>query len=141
MTTELSPMATVQQKIQEKIKDEFMNLIPDEMFKEMVNTVVKDFTQPRTHDQYGRSTGNNLSPMGQMIRKQIEERTQAMVKESLDELFTSAYNHQTGRQVVSGAMVKMIEENYEAILTAVQKGQIDLTVHTAMNSLRQSLMR
>lgn len=139
MSNDIAPMQSIQAKIQDRIKSEFVNLIPDEVWEQMVASVVNDFTRdPPPKDQYGRSTGA-MSPIKAIIHKAIEDQVRAAVAEKLN-LYTQPEWDERGQALINKAMRTLIEENFEALLLSVNGGMVSMMVNTAMQNLRNSLI-
>lgn len=140
MSNEISPLASVQEKIQDKIKAEFVNLIPDEMWSSMVNSVIDDFTNDVKLDSYGRRDQQYVSPIKKMIRAEIDAMAQAAVKAELERLGAGHWDSM-GRQVAGEAMKTLVAEHFNDILASVQSGMVNMAVFHAVNQMRQSMMR
>ncbi|MBO9108740.1 hypothetical protein J5288_08495 [Agrobacterium sp. S2/73] len=139
MTNDISPLSAVQDNIKEKIKAEFVNLIPDEMWTAMVCSVVADFTSDVRKNHYGHETGEQISPFKKIIRDEIEATIKASLKAKLDEVGAPRWGAM-GERVMSDAMKKMIEDHFEALLVSVNAGMVQMTVMSAVNNLRNSMM-
>lgn len=136
MTTEVAPLQSVQDTIKDRIKSEFANLIPDEMWQRMVESVVKDFTTDK-HDSY---RGHAESPMKTMIRTEIEAIAKAKIKDELENLAAPDWDRH-GQMVVSEALKKMIAENFATILGSVQQGMVEMIVQNTVAQIRNNMSR
>lgn len=134
----IAPLSQVQENIRNKIKAEFVNLIPDEMWTAMVASVVEDFTS-NTKQQYGRIETIE-SPFKRMIREEIEAQIRVSIKDSIDKLGHPTWDAM-GQAVMSDAMNKLIKDNFDAVLASVNAGMVHMMINSAMNNLRSSLMR
>ncbi|MDH7801292.1 MULTISPECIES: hypothetical protein [unclassified Rhizobium] len=134
----IAPLSQVQENIRNKIKAEFVNLIPDEMWSAMVASVVEDFTS-NVEERYGRMEKRE-SPMKRMIREEIEAQVKASIKAKIDALGQSTWDG-LGERIMSDAMNKLIAEHFETVLASVNAGMTSMMINAAINNLRQSMMR
>jgi len=134
MGTEVAPLTAVQEKIKDRIKDEFVSLIPDEMWSQMVQAVIDDFTRGKA-DRYSSSTTE--APMKRMIREAIEEMCREKIKAELAQHVTTWDGY--GRRTVAEATEKMIRERAPEMLAATQAGMTQMLVENAIQNLRNSM--
>lgn len=139
MSTEIAPLQSVQDNIKNKIKAEFANLIPDEMWGAMVKSVIAEFTTDQIRDQYGHSNFK-ASPMKQMIRAEIETLAKDALKQELDRLSAGSWGVY-GEKVAAEAIKKMIADNFPAILASIQAGFVEQAVMTTVSHMRNSMNR
>lgn len=139
MSTELSPLASVQQKIQDRIKGEFVSLIPDEMWEQMVRTVVHDFTTDKPN-RYNHSQLPDPAPIKTMIKAEIEELVKGRIKVELDKAANSQWDAMAGR-VVSEAVKELASTHFKTILESMQSYLVEAAVQAAVMSMRNSMMR
>lgn len=143
-TTDVAPLTTVQEKIKDKIKGEFVALIPDDMWEKMVASVVSDFTTDQPQRDYNGRVDNSKplipSPMKAMIRAEIEALAKAKLKAEIDMLGAVTWDGY-GRQVASEAVNKLIDDHFPALLASVQSGMVEMAVMQAVNHMRNSMMR
>ena len=134
MTKEIAPMTAVQDKIKDRIRSEFVDLIPDEMWASMVQAVVNDFTTDKANRYSGPA---EPAPIKKMIRDEIE----AICKEQIAK---ELRKHQAsfdgvGARVVAEATKELIEKNAPAMLAAMQAGMTQMMVDSAINALRNGI--
>lgn len=134
MGNDVAPLTAVQEKIKDRIKDEFVSLIPDEMWSQMVQAVVDDFTRGKT-DRHSSSTTE--APMKRMIREAIEEMCREKIKAELAQHVATWDGY--GRRTVAEATEKMIREHASQMLAATQAGMTSALVDNAIQNLRQSM--
>jgi hypothetical protein len=70
--------ASLQDKVQERIRASFVNLIPEDAWKVMVEREISYFTSP------SRRGDELVTPIGLMIRAEIQERLKEKLKAHLD---------------------------------------------------------
>ncbi len=136
MSNDIVPMKSIQDSIRDKIKGEFVNLIPDDAWNAMVAGVVKEFTTPVRVTRDGSYI--EQSPIQGLIRDEFTTLARAHLKTELDRL---AANHwgAMGQQVASDAIKKLIEDNYADILASVQAGSVQYAVMMATNNMRNAM--
>lgn len=138
MAAELTPLQSIQDNIRDRIKAEFVNLIPDEAWTAMVQSVVTEFTTD-TRDRYNSSLPHT-SPMKAMIRGELEAIAKGHLKTELDRLAVGSWNA-SGQQIASEAIRTLIAEHFPAILASVQAGMVEMAVMTATNHMRNAMQR
>lgn len=137
MTNDITPLQSIQNTIKDKIRAEFANLIPDDMWKGMVQSVVSEFITDKKDGYSGRASE---SPIKAMIRQEIEKMAKAHLTAELDRLGTVSWNSY-GQQVAAEAIKKMISEHFAEMLAAVQAGFVEVAVMQAVQNLRNSMSR
>jgi hypothetical protein len=140
MANEVSTLQSVQDNIKSRIKAEFVNLIPDEMWSRMVAEVVSDFTKDRIENPNSYSARRQEAPIKMLIREQIEAIAKTHIMANLDEL-TRAHWDSHGQLVASEALKKMIAEHFPVILASIQAGFTEMIVQNAVNHIRNSMQR
>lgn len=135
MGTELEPLAKVQDQIRERIKAEFASLIPDEMWTQLVQSVVKDFTSD-TPGQYGHRE-RNMSPVKKLIADAIEAEAKQHVAVALDTLRPQWGGY--GEEIVTTAVKKLVADNFEELLKSAQHGMVSFVVALAIQKLRDGM--
>lgn len=138
MSTDISPLATVQQKIQDRIKAEFVSLIPEEMWTAMVDGVITDFTT----DKPGRYNSDPIikSPMKALINDEIGKLAKEAVMAELAKIAQPQWDER-GQKIVSEAIKQMVSTNYNEMLASINQQMVEMAVMMAVNNLRNSLMR
>lgn len=140
MANEVAPLQTVQENIKAKIKAEFVNLIPDEMWTAMVESVVNEFINDKTERNYGGDFKTTPSPLKQMIRAEIEALAKGILKAELDRLTAGAWND-FGQNVATEALKKLIAGSLPDIVAAMQAGMVEIAVTATVNHMRNSMNR
>lgn len=140
MANDLSPLQSVQDNIKEKIKAEFVNLIPDEMWSAMVKSVVGEFTTDPVESRYNGQHASHQSPLKQMIRSELEAMAKAHLKAELDRLGQVQWNGY-GNVMASEAIKTMIAEHFQDILASVQSGFVQMAVRITVEQMRNSMQR
>lgn len=134
MSNDVSPLQSVQENIKAKIKAEFVNLIPDELWATMVNSVVKEFITDKD-----RSYNNHASPLKQLIHAELAAQATALLRGELEKLDAGMWDGYGGK-VASGAIQKLIAEHLPLLVASVQKGMVDMAVSSAVNHMRNALI-
>jgi hypothetical protein len=140
MANEVSTLQSVQDNIKNRIKAEFVNLIPDEMWSAMVAEVVSDFTKDKVENPNTYNVRKREAPIKALIREQIEAIAKTHITATLDEL-TRAHWDGYGQLVASEALKKMVAEHFPAILASIQTGFAEMIVQNAINHIRNSIQR
>lgn len=138
MGTELSPMASVQEKIKAKIKEEFVSLLPDEVWSEMVRAVITDFTTDKKKDEYGRNAPRP-SPLKEIIQTELRAIVNEQLKGELNKLGNGPWIG--SKQAASEAVKKLVATSYQEILESIQRQQVENIVLQAVSQLRASDFR
>ncbi len=134
MSNEIAPLTAVQDKIKGRIKAEFVELIPDEMWSQMVQAVVTEFTSDKT-DRYSREA--IPSPIKKMIREAVEAEVRAKISDELKD-------HQAtfdgfGQRVIAEATEQMIRDHMPGMLAAAQESSVRMMVDLAIQNMRNSM--
>lgn len=135
MTNEISPMQSVQDRIADKIKAEFVDLMPPEVWKQLVEAQLQAFQSKTT--SYGHS---QEAPIAKLIREAIEAEAKTALKTQLDLVFTNTWVDANGKQVLGDAMKALIAEHFDTILASVQAGMVQQAVMFATQSMRNAIM-
>lgn len=138
MSNEVSPLTKIQETIKDRIKEEFVSLLPPEIWNEMVSSVLKDFTADEKTNIYGSKIENYESPIKKLIRKEIEDASLEAVKKELNKLDVARWDH-FGNSVAGEAVTKLIEQNFKEILDSVQKGFVEMAVGLAVSHIRNAM--
>lgn len=133
MTNEISPMQSVQEKIKARIQADFVNLIPDEMWDQLVASTLADFNSPM--DARG---DKRVPPIRKMIDDAVREEATKAIKEALNRVHVGTWGN-LGDQVVGEAMKKLIAEHFDTVLKSVQAGMVEFAVMAATNHMRQAI--
>lgn len=133
MTNELSPLQSVQDSIRDRIKAEFVNLIPDEMWTKMVSEVVENFQSKKDNRGYDQEP-----PVKKMIREAIEAQAKDKIAEALSQVMAGTWDN-FGQQVVGDAMQELIAKHFDVILKEVQSGMVSFTIMQTVNHMRNSI--
>jgi hypothetical protein len=91
MSTELINMTDIKEKITEQVKVSFMNLIPEDKFKELVNAELKAFFEDERQFLYTEENRNNynaswranlkMTPFRQMVWEEVHKLASAKFEE------------------------------------------------------------
>lgn len=133
MSTELAPLQAIQDKIRDRIRADFVELMPEDVWGKMVESVVETFTNPEK-DHYGRATGKP-SPLHQLIAKEIEELARQSINQELAKLDAGYWNSYGGK-TASEAVMKMVTENMTDIMASIQSSMANMMVANAVAAIR-----
>lgn len=133
MSTEIAPLQAIQNKIRDRIRSEFVSLIPDDAWEAMVQSVIADFTKPvKGHYQ---NDPMKPSPMAQMIRDEINVIAKEKVMAEIHKL-GSAHWDAFGAATANEAVIKLVTDNFPALLVSMQNGMMNMLVMNAVNAIR-----
>lgn len=105
-------------RVEAKIKEEFVALMPDEMFRDMVEQTIEKFSKPRTVSDGYNHTKTVPSEFERIVLSVYEERLREVVKTMLGGSEWSG--HWDGRQQAAGeAVKKVIIENADEMLASL----------------------
>lgn len=129
---------TVEQLISERIKKDFIELMPEDTFEKMVGTVIGKFTKPDTR------YSNNPKPskFDELVEKII-------VKEHLAPRITAALqNHEfnqrfdaAGKDIADRALKAFILENADMVLANLMANLVGETMMEFRNQFTQKLQQ
>lgn len=133
MSNEVAPMQAIQDKIKSRIQNDFVDLIPDEMWDRMVEKAIEDFTKASVD-----RSGNTTKPVfQQMIETALREQAVEAIKVALSRVDSGWGSY--GDRVVGEAMQKLIDEHFDLILKSVQAGMVQQAVFQATAHMRNAL--
>lgn len=130
--SEIAPLTAVQDRIKEKIKAEFVELMPDDLWSGLVQSVVSDFISTKNQRGYDQE-----APIKKLMREALETEAKQHIATQLSK-FTAEWDGY-GNKIVTASVKKIVEENFEELLKAVQLGMVEATVGTAINHIRQNI--
>lgn len=112
------------ERVENKIKAEFMELLPDEMFRQMVQDTLDRFTKPRRIDQgYGRVV-EERSDLERIVLEVYEEHVKSFVRAELSkEEWVTHWDGQ--RYVLAKAVEAIITQNAGKVLVGMLGGVSD----------------
>ena len=124
-TSAIVPNAdVVRDKIAERIRTAFVELIPDEQWKAVVDAEIKRFSEP-TCDRY---RNDQPSPLQAIIRSELETSFRGAIKAELNKpeyLGNWIGSDQTPSEFVSDFLVKHSDVMIRAALGSVTQGILD----------------
>lgn len=136
MPNEVSTLQSVQDNIKNRIRAEFANLIPDNLWAKMVSEVISDFISDKHHGNYNFVE----APIKALIREEITAIAKGHVRAKLDELGQNQWDGY-GNMIASEALKALIKDNFPTIISAIQAGFADMIVQSALNHMRNSMNR
>lgn len=131
MSTEIAPLQAVQNKIRDKIRAEFVELMPEDMWTKMVQSVIEEFTFDKP-DSYGKKTP---SPLRKLIQDEVQAVAKDAVAKQLAKLDANAWN-QFGEKTANDAVIKLVTEHFNEIVTSMQKSFGEMMVMNAVTAFR-----
>lgn len=133
MTNEISPMQSVQEKIKARIQADFVNLIPDEMWDQLVSSTLSEFRSPKDARGY-----DQVPPIKKMIDEAIRDQAKTAIQDALSRVHVGTWDN-VGNRVVGEAMKKLIKEHFDEVLKSVQAGMVEFAVMAATNHMRNAI--
>lgn len=119
MSNEVATLGSIQEKVQERIKAAFVDLIPEEMWRDMVNREIHEFTQKR---------------LPNLVREEAEKRVRTMMGEELAKPeWTSTFWGPNGPHA-SEMVKKIIIEAAPDIVASAMGGMVQNIVLTMRNN-------
>ncbi len=103
----------VAEVLREKIRIEIADLMPPEMWKELLEQEVKAFLEPQPH-RHGH--GRGPSGLGQIVQEELRTLARARIKETLDSDEWKGEHKAYGEYEISQKVKELLTENAGAIL-------------------------
>ncbi len=124
-------VGTLKDKVSEKIKSAFVELIPEEQWKQLVSNEINRFTcKERDY------SGEKPSILSTMINEAIRERFKAKIQEALNgNGFDAMYDSMTGKDMASTVAKEIAVQYAPQIVESLMSNLIQ----TAINRLRSDL--
>lgn len=124
--------------VRDRIKAEFVGLIPDEEWHKLVEAEVDSFFEVRQTDSYGQRQWRDkqTSHFGEVVRTCLKEETQRRLKEYFDsEEFQSLWdgNNNTPGQGIKDMSTKIMADHLPALLEAMLAGKIQSVIQEIRN--------
>lgn len=126
-------------RISERIRGNFIELIPDEAFDALVTAEIKDFTSIQNRSGY--SSNDRYSDLQKMIKDELRDRYRALIKQKFDdpEFFKQVWNQECQGESVEGIIGdninKFIEENAGVLLMNMFKPMISQLMFNVRNQI------
>ena len=133
MSNDLTPMQSVQEKIKARIQADFVNLIPEEMWDQLVASTISEFRSTKDARGY-----DQVPPIKKMIDEALREQAQTAIREALDRVHVGTWDV-AGNRAVGEAMKKLIAEHFDDVLKSVQVGMVEFAVMAATNHMRNAI--
>lgn len=136
MSGEIAPYdpAKLMDAVRDRIKAEFVALIPEDAWNKLVNVEVKKFFETTTSSGYYENR-TLPSPFGKIVWEELEKETRVRVKALLESSeWAGEWDGQGGRKA-SEAVKKLITEKSGEILATV----IGVAIQGAIESARQRI--
>lgn len=133
MSTELAANASIADRVTERIRASFIDLIPEDAFKKMVEREIERF---QTHH----GGAQNATPLQQMIQEELRKRFYAAMTELLA---SDEYAHMWdgNRQRAGNAVQQLVKELVPDLVQGMFEGIVQNAVSTLKYGLQQSLQR
>lgn len=129
----IAPLTNVEEQIKDRIKSDFANLIPDEMWSDMVRSVIHDFTTDKTN----RHGDVKHSPLKELMTWELNKICREKIAEELEKHTVNFDSY--GNRAVAEATELMIREHLPAMLTAMQEASVRIVVEQAIQNLKSSM--
>lgn len=106
---------TFEERVKQRIRDNFMDLIPDEQLQALVNTQIMHF---------------NSVELPKMIKEEITAQYKAAIKAELEKPEYQKTWTDGGRWACSEMVTKLITENASEMLASMMGGMVQQVVYT-----------
>lgn len=125
--------STLMQGVKDRIKSEFVSLIPDEQWSEMIKKEAQSFFHER---ETGYSNRQYASDFGILVRDELRKEAQKRLSEYLSsEEFNTIYDGY-GQPITSEAVKKLIIENSGLMLQNMFGGMFSIMISDFNAQLR-----
>lgn len=119
--------AKLMDAVRDRIKAEFVSLIPEDAWKKLVDAEVKKFFETTADNGYSQNR-TFPSPFGKIVWEELDKETRVRVKALLESSeWAEEWDGQGGRRA-SETVKKLITEKSGEILTNVIGGAIQQTI-------------
>ncbi len=128
METEMVTMNTLKDKITDRIKDSFIDLVPEEAWRGMVEKEIANFIEPNK-DHYNKTIP---SPLQSLIHDELTRRFEVAIRAELD-------SHPLCG--IDGEASEFIKEVIKKVSPALVEGLFSEIVQRAVITVQNSLIR
>lgn len=128
MSTAVTTFEGIQNTIKDRIKGEFISLIPDEAWTGLVQGVIDDFTKSKRL--------GDPSPLQQLITDEIKVIAKQSIAAQLNKLDASAWSAY-GEKTANDAVIALVTEHMPAIMSSIQTSMANMMVMNALAKIRQ----
>ena len=137
LVTAKSLAASLQEKVEHKIRDAFIDLVTDEQWREMTAAALKRFTEPvRVPRTYNRGAYDKPSPFDEIVNEVVSQRLRERLTEELakPEYFSTDWCERAGVMMPTpgDAVKEMVKELAPELVLALFQG----VVHEAVERMR-----
>jgi len=123
--------STLKDKIAEKIRAQFVELIPDDTWSQMVEAEIKWFTTGKEHYHNSRQY---VSPLQDDIRKALHVLAKDAIEKALSDAKWLGQYGPNGEALASEAVTKLVTENATTIVAQVFGSAVQGAVQNMRNS-------
>lgn len=133
----------LKERVAERIRGNFIELIPAEAFDALVNNEIAEFTTIKNRSGY--NDNRNYSDLQKMIRDELQQRYREYVKEKFadPEYFRTVYKSELGMSTPEGFIAdstnEFIMKNADALLLNMFKPMIHMMFSNLQQQIRNSL--
>lgn len=121
---------TLMQGVKDRIKSEFVSLIPDDHWNQMVKKEVDDFFQEKAR---GYNSVQRISKFGELVHAEVHKEAQKRIQKYLkSSVFNIVWNG-NGMTTCSDKVKEVIMENSGEVLANMIGGMISQGIQNASN--------
>lgn len=121
--------------VRDRIQKDFVSLIPEENWKELVEGTIKIFTQKKDRGHRGNDNFRQTSDLEELILADLTERTKVIIKAELSKSEYQSMWDGMGQQVASEVVQQLCEKHGQRIFTHM----IGTMVSNVMQSMRHGM--
>lgn len=121
------------QGVKDRIKSEFVSLIPDEQWSQMIKKEADDFFREK---ETGYSNRNYASDFGILVRDELRKEAQKRLSEYLNSAEFSVMYQEHGQPIASQKVKELMIENSGLILQNMFGGMFSIMLNDFANQLR-----
>lgn len=126
---------TLRDKITDRIKNSFVELVPEEAWQKMVQGVIDEMLTPKSH---GYNNEKRPSEMQQMIRDEITKRMKETIAKTLDQPeYQAVWDDRSGRQSAGPLVQEIIKQCAPDLVKVMFSDLVGSLVVKIHNELRR----
>jgi hypothetical protein len=133
-TTAVQPYdpARLMDAVRDRIKAEFVGLIPEDAWRQMVDAEIKRFFARTTvQTNYGRDTETRPSPFESLVAEMMRERSKELVRQALEAQWDN-----TTQEHASPLLAECLAKYGQDIFAATFRGMFENALAGIRNNLR-----
>lgn len=120
--------------VRERIQKDFVSLIPEENWKELVDGTVKNFTQRKERGHRGNDNYRLTSDLEELILADLTERTKALIKTELNKPEYQTMWDGMGQNVASQVVQEICDKHAHKIFNVMISTMVSQVMMTMRNS-------